>query len=226
MWQNEAVQGHSSVLAGPAPVRPRADTAAGDALERLDNTDLAMSRYADGDARAFGEVFSALAPRLRAFLWRLSGSREVADDLVQETFLRMHHARGSFARGRRVAPWAYAIARNCYISQARSTQARIASAAADLGLEVAAGPEASAEEATLAKQSAEVVQRTLVAMTEARREAFILLRYEGLSVAAAAQIVGVSESALKVRAFHAYELIRAALDAMHSTPNRNQEQRS
>ena len=51
-------------------------------------------------------------------------------------------------------------------------------------------------------------------MTPARREAFVLLRYEGLSVAAAAQIVGISEGALKIRAFHAYEILRSALAGM------------
>jgi RNA polymerase sigma-70 factor (ECF subfamily) len=216
MWPNEAVPGPAPLVGGIALRRPGARTTPVDADgERLDEVDLAMSRYAEGEASAFQEVFSALAPRLRAFLLRLSGSRELADDLLQETFLRMHHARGSFAHGRRVVRWAYAIARNCCISHARSAQARMARASGELmELELPAGPEANAEQTTLAKQSAAVVQRTLAEMTEARREAFILLRYEGLSVAAAAQIVGVSESALKVRAFHAYELIRAALDAM------------
>lgn len=48
-------------------------------------------------------------------------------------------------------------------------------------------------------------------MTPARREAFILLRYEGLSVAEAAAVVGATESAVKLRAFHAYEQLRRAL---------------
>ena len=217
MLPNEAVPGPAPLLGGVLLRRPRSGSLPSESTgaERLESVDLAMGRYADGQASAFAEVFSALAPRLRAFLLRLGGSRELADDLLQETFLRMHHARGSFARGRRVVPWAYAIARNCYVSQARSAQTRMTRASADiLELELPAGPEANAEQNTLAKQSAAIVQRTLAAMTDARREAFILLRYEGLSVAAAAQIVGVSESALKVRAFHAYELIRAALDAM------------
>jgi RNA polymerase sigma-70 factor, ECF subfamily len=192
-------------------------TAAGEEAVHLDGADLAMHRYAEGDDAAFAEVFAALASRLRTFLWRLSGSPDLADDLTQETLLRMHHARGSFARGRRVAPWAYAIARNCYISHARSAQSKLASASGDLDkLELAAGPEASGEEASIARQSARVVERALASMTEARREAFILLRYEGMSVAAAAQIVGITEGALKIRAFHAYETIRAALDAMGS----------
>ncbi|MET0413716.1 MAG: RNA polymerase sigma factor [Polyangiaceae bacterium] len=186
--------------------------------EPLQREDLAMQRYADGDDTAFAEVFAALTPRLRAFLWRLSGSPELADDLTQETLLRMHHARGSFAEGRRVAPWAYAIARNCWISHARSAQTRLAGASGELNeLELAAGPDASGEETSIARQSARVVERALASMTEARREAFVLLRYEGMSVSAAAQIVGVSEGALKIRAFHAYEIIRGALDDMGSS---------
>jgi RNA polymerase sigma-70 factor, ECF subfamily len=193
-------------------------TVSGEEAEHLEGADLAMHRYADGDDAAFAEVFAALASRLRTFLWRLSGSPDLADDLTQETLLRMHHARGSFARGRRVAPWAYAIARNCYISHARSAQFKLASASGELDrLELAAGPEASGEATSIARQSALVVERALASMTEARREAFILLRYEGMSVAAAAQIVGITEGALKIRAFHAYETIRAALDAVGSS---------
>jgi len=185
--------------------------------EALESIDLAMQRYADGDDAAFAEVFAGLAPRLRTFLWRLSGSRDLAEDLMQETLLRIHHARGSFARGRRVAPWAYAIARNCYISHARTAQSKLARASGDADkLELAASYDADGEATSMARQSALVVERALASMTEARREAFILLRYEGMSVAAAARIVGISEGALKIRAFHAYEIIRAALDGMTS----------
>lgn len=189
-----------------------------DSPEHLESLDLAMHRYAEGDDSAFAEVFTALAPRLRTFLWRLGGSPELADDLMQETLLRMHHARGSFSAGRKVAPWAYAIARNCYISHARSAQTRLAGASGELNeLELAAGPDSSGEETSIAQQSARVVERALSSMTEARREAFVLLRYEGMSVSAAAQIVGISEGALKIRAFHAYEIIRSALDDMGSS---------
>ena len=62
---------------------------------RLDDSALnaAMDRYACGEAAAFPRIHRALFPRLLAFLTRMSGSTTVADDLVQETFLRMHRAR-------------------------------------------------------------------------------------------------------------------------------------
>jgi RNA polymerase sigma-70 factor (ECF subfamily) len=188
---------------------------AGSVESELGDVDLAMHRYADGDDAAFEQVFVALAPRLRLFLQRMGCRPDAAEDLTQETFLRIHHARGSFARGKQVAPWAYAIARNCFISHARSSRAKLARASIGIDhIELVAGASTNVEEESMARQTAEVVSRALATMTAARREAFILLRYEGMSVAAAAQIVGISEGALKIRAFHAYEVLRGALAEM------------
>jgi RNA polymerase sigma-70 factor (ECF subfamily) len=176
--------------------------------------DRAMSRYADGDEAAFNEVFAGLAPRLQAFLRRLCGSPELAHDLTQETFLRMHRARASFVPGHAVVPWAYAIARNCFMSETRSLKSRAARGCLDIAEhEVATGLEASAEAAASARQAAVIVERTLAKMSVANREAFVLLRFEGQSVAAAAQILGASEGAVKLRAFRAYEMLRSALAA-------------
>jgi len=179
------------------------------------DVDQAMDRYARGDDAAFARVFSGLSPRLRAFLRRLAGSPELAEDLLQETFLRIHRARGSFGSGAAALPWAYAIARNCFLDHYRSKRGRrereIPTGPDDQPIEPAAGPDASAEEAAIARQLAEVVQRELGKMTVARREAFVLLRFEGMSVAEAAAVVGATEGAVKLRAFHAYQAIRKAL---------------
>jgi RNA polymerase sigma-70 factor (ECF subfamily) len=174
--------------------------------------DDAMSRYAEGDDAAFSRVFSGLAPRLHAFLRRLGGTDDLASDLTQETFLRMHRARGTFVPGNRVVPWAYAIARNCFVSHTRSPRVKASRSTVDIAdHDAAAGLDASAEETAATRQSAELVERTLAAMSAANREAFVLIRFEGLSVAEAAEILGASEGAVKLRAFRAYELLREAL---------------
>jgi len=184
-------------------------TSSGEARNPLD---LAMGRYAEGDDAAFDEIFAGLAPRIQAFLCRLCGSADLANDLAQETFLRMHRARGSFAPGHAVVPWAYAIARNCFVSHARSGKVKAGRKSVDIAdHEIATGLDNNAESAVLARESAEVVKQVLAGMSVANREAFILLRFEGLSVAAAAQILGATEGAVKLRAFRAYEALRAAL---------------
>jgi RNA polymerase sigma-70 factor (ECF subfamily) len=112
-----------------------------------------------------------------------------------------------------VVPWAYAIARNCFVSHARSSKVKAARNSVDIAdHEIATGLEASAESTALARESAEVVKQVLARMSVANREAFVLLRFEGLSVAAAAQILGATEGAVKLRAFRAYEALRAALN--------------
>ena len=72
--------------------------------------DLAMERYARGDEAAFGELYDAIAPRLYAFLLRQTRSEAAAKDVLQQTMLKIHLARGSFEEAA-VLPWAYAIAR-------------------------------------------------------------------------------------------------------------------
>jgi RNA polymerase sigma-70 factor, ECF subfamily len=185
--------------------------------------DAAMHRYAKGEDSAFAELYSGLAPRLQVFLRRVCGKQDLAEDLAQETLLRIHRARGSFAPQAAVVPWAYAIARNCYIDHMRGLKARIKLATpTDAGGEPVvpepiAGIEASAEQEQIARQTAEVIERELQRMTMARREAFVLLRYEGLSVVEAAHVLGATPSAVKLRAFHAYEAIRKALAEMEPT---------
>ena len=184
-----------------------------------DPGDLAMSRYADGDDAAFSEVYRAVASRLRSFLVRLVRSDQLADDLFQETLLRMHRARGSFARGARLLPWCYAIARNVHVDHLRHRPSQRERPAEDEEVfEAVSGPDADGEAVAAAAQMARLVERTLARLPPNQREAFVLLRYEQLSVADAAAILGVTEGAVKLRAFHAYETLRAALGTEKRRP--------
>src|SRR3954464_14193256 len=72
----------------------------------------AMDRYADGDASAFPILYDAIAPRIERLVRRRTREASRIDDIVQQTFERIHRARGSFIRGADVVSWAFAIARN------------------------------------------------------------------------------------------------------------------
>jgi RNA polymerase sigma-70 factor, ECF subfamily len=173
----------------------------------------AMDRYACGDTQAFAALHQALYPRLLAFLTRMSGSPVLADDLLQETFLRMHRARATFAAGGAVIPWAYAIARNVHIDHARSAKLRATERLpSDPGAETVDRGGADAESSAIAAEAARAVERVLARIPASQRDAFVLLRYEGLSVQDAAAILGTTPTAVKLRAFRAYEALRAELD--------------
>jgi len=55
-----------------------------------------MARYCDGDTSAFRELYAAVAPRLLGYLVKMTRSRAVADDLLQQTFLKVHRARAAY----------------------------------------------------------------------------------------------------------------------------------
>jgi len=149
---------------------------------------------------------------LRRYAFALVGGSPSADDLVQETLARMHRARSTFATGGAVIPWAYAIARNVHIDHARSAKLRTTERLpSDPGPEFQDASGADAESAAIAAEAARIVEQVLAKLPPAQREAFVLIRYEGLSVEDAAAVVGATPTAVKLRAFRAYEALRHAL---------------
>ena len=81
-------------------------------------------RYASGDIAAFGDLYDGLAPRLYGYLLRQTKDFSRAEDLVQQTMLQIHCARGQFVRGAAVVPWAFAISRRLVIDETRREAAR------------------------------------------------------------------------------------------------------
>jgi RNA polymerase sigma-70 factor (ECF subfamily) len=137
----------------------------------------------------------------------------------------MHRARSTFAEGGAVLPWAYAIARNVHLDHARAAKHRKTERLpSDPGAEPPAGGGADVESAAVAAEAARTVERVLGRIPPAQREAFVLLRYEGLSVQDAAGVLGATPAAVKLRAFRAYEALRAALadaaEQSHEPPPR------
>lgn len=173
--------------------------------------DAAMDRYARGDDQAFGEVYDAVAPRLHAFLLRQTRSRALADDLLQQTLLLMHRHRGSYASGMPVMPWALAIARRLYIDEFRKRRTDALWSARSVADEDRV-LSIFADDELASRETAERVRSVLAKLPETQRVAFDLLRIEGLSHDQAAQVLGTTVSAVKLRAFRAYSAIRAVLE--------------
>jgi RNA polymerase sigma-70 factor (ECF subfamily) len=176
-----------------------------------------MDRYARGDDALFDEVYRLGGPRVRGFLVRLCGDVTLADDLMQETFIRVHRARGSFAPGAAALPWILAIARNVMRDHGRRVRVRpgarpIDRAEGDGTAQREAPPDGRGDEVLAGREMLEVVRSVLHELPALQREAFVLLRFEGLSVSEAAQVLGTTEGAVKVRAFRASEALREALD--------------
>jgi RNA polymerase sigma-70 factor, ECF subfamily len=169
-----------------------------------------MQRYQAGDASAFPGVYRAISERVYGFLVRSTGNRAIADDLMQEVFLKIHRARASYRPGSPVLPWAFAIARHAAISRARSAgrRSRREEVREDLSDAPNPEPEAGVDDARL-----DLVQAAIDELPGPQREALLLLKVSGLSLKEAAEATGASVGAIKLRAHRAYEAIRSALAA-------------
>lgn len=181
--------------------------------------DDAMARYVRGDDAAFAVVHRHAVPRVLSSLLRMCGTRATAEDLAQETFLRVSRARGSFVPGAAALPWILVIARNTFFDSTRRATVR------DQALEQAlphmdrvASRDTHGDEALAGREMLEVVRDAFARLTARQREAFVLTRFEGLSVLQAAEMLGTTEAAVKLRAHRAHDALRAAVDAYSSSP--------
>lgn len=178
-------------------VRPRAEA------------DVAMDRYSAGDDSAFEVVYDSLAPRLYGYLLRQTHDPSQAEDLLQQTMLHIHRARDRFIVGAEVTPWAFAIARRLVVDGVRRGRREVLSEDGDADAGVSRGP--GADEVTYARELAIQVDQALAKLPQTQRAAFELIKQEGLSVAEAAQVLGTTVTAVKLRAHRAYESLRIAL---------------
>src|SRR5258708_31127390 len=90
--------------------------------QRLADLDRWMERYQLADPDAPAALVGALSPALLRFFRSQVASREQADDLLQETWLRIHRVRRTYRPGEPVLPWIYAIARRVRVDGYRRTR--------------------------------------------------------------------------------------------------------
>ncbi len=174
--------------------------------------DAAMDRYARGEDSAFEEVYDGLAPRLQSFLMRYTHDRARVEDVVQQTMLQIHRARGRFTLGGQVVPWAFAIARRLLIDHHRRGGREVLAPTSDDTLtQLLAAVDAPADDLAIAKEVAARLAKELARLPENQRVAFELIKQDGLSVAEAAQVLGTTVAAVKLRAHRAYEALREVL---------------
>jgi len=174
-----------------------------------------MQRYCDGDASAFRELYALVAPRLLGYLVKMARQRPLAEDLLQQTFLKVHRARAAYVRGADPLPWIYSIAHRTFIDETRKQKRAIVRVGDKEELpEVPAGLAGESVDRREPDPDAEQVQAALDALAELpaqQREAVVLTKLDGRSVAEAAAIAGTTTGAMKVRAHRGYEALRKLL---------------
>jgi RNA polymerase sigma-70 factor (ECF subfamily) len=122
--------------------------------------------------------------------------------------MQMSCNREAYMTGADVMPWAFAIARRLSIDAFRKRRHVVGDAAFDVASEDT-GP----DDALRRKEAAAALQATLDGLPEAQRAAFELVKYDGMSLAQAAETLGTTVTAVKLRAHRTYEALRGAIRA-------------
>jgi RNA polymerase sigma-70 factor (ECF subfamily) len=175
-----------------------------------------MRRYCAGDQAAFHKLYRLLAPRILAYLRGLVGEKPTAEDLLQQTFLKVHEARASYVLGANPIPWIYTIAHRTFLDEMRRRKRSRVRLTRDGTL--AAGPAADitggAAESRPDGDGGEAASAAMAALHRLpgnQREALILTKVHGRSHAEAAMITGTTPGAIKLRAHRAYVTLRQLL---------------
>src|SRR5712692_5263384 len=168
------------------------------------NLDRWMERYQQADPEAPVALVHALTPALLRFFRSQVASRGQADDLLQETWLRIHRVRHTYRPGEPVLPWVYAIARRVRVDGYRRMR-RIAMH--ETAMEVLPERPARVEP----RNTLPAFDTLVAALPEAQREVVIMLKVGGLSLEEVARATSSTVGAVKQKSHRAYERLRALL---------------
>ncbi len=156
------------------------------------------------DDASFMRELTLITPQLRGFARSLSGNRDSADDLVQETLLKAWMARARFQAGTNMRAWTFIILRNVFLSQMR--RARFNGTYDEIEADrILAAPSSQDKEIELAD-----IHRALMHLPQNQREAVMLIGAGGFSYEEAAMICDCAVGTIKSRVARG----RAALEEL------------
>jgi RNA polymerase sigma-70 factor (ECF subfamily) len=162
-----------------------------------------MARYQWGDLAAATALIHLLSPQLHRFFAIQFASRIDADDLLQETWLRIHQVLHTYRSGEPVLPWLYAIARHVRVDHYRKALRTIAREnRLDDMPEVAAPAVAGGLPGLTA---------VLAQLPESQRDVIEMLKVQGMSLEEVARATSSSVGSVKQKAHRAYEKLRELL---------------
>jgi len=170
-------------------------------------------RLKAGDPAAFEAIYEAYRPRLFGYLVRLSRRRDVAEDLLEETWLRLVTRSATLTDEARLGPWLFTVARNLYFSWRRS---RAVDRTRTTDLDPAwPAPERgdSPFEAAARRELERRLEAALARLPLRDRELLLLVGVEGLTPSEAASVCGLPAVTLRARLHRAREKLAAEMDA-------------
>jgi RNA polymerase sigma-70 factor (ECF subfamily) len=187
-----------------------------DKNDALDRTD--MERLVAGQEAALNDLMQRHAQRIFHFLCQMIGNEDDANDLAQETFVRVYQHRDSFRLNEKFTTWLFTIAANLgrnhlrWRSRHPTVPLEAESETRGPGLsEVLSASNANPRQAVEALEQAEDVRAAVNRLPEDLREAILLCELEDLSIAEAATALQTTAKAVESRLYRGRHLLRERL---------------
>jgi RNA polymerase sigma-70 factor (ECF subfamily) len=175
-----------------------------------ENLEMLMARYQQGDFAAATVLIDCISPRLYRFFVAQSMSRADADDLLQETWLRIHKVRHTYRPGEPALPWFYAIARHIRVDHYRKS---LRAAAGERELEeMSKGVSSPPHDGGAAGE----LEALLAPLPESQREVIAMLKVEGMSLEEVARATSSTVGSVKQKVHRAYKKLRETIGATSS----------
>jgi RNA polymerase sigma factor (sigma-70 family) len=214
----------SCVLAGVTTEAPQAQ--AREAREAREARDPEEQQLVDGlrrgDAIAFDRAYATYNRRVFSFLLRLSGRRDTAEDLAQETWIKLAKAAPGLREDTRLGPLLFTIARNAFLSHRRWAMLDL-SRLVTMGFEtinaISSDPTPDMEHERA--RAIELLEAAIQALPLASREVLLLIGVEGLDQEEVAKILGVSYDALRQRLSRARTQLTEKMQMLESKSSKS-----
>ena len=168
-----------------------------------------VERVRAGETAAFDAVHAAFNARLYGFLARLARSRDIAEDLLEETWLRFVTHAGQLHADTRLGPWLFTVARNIVIDEWRTRRAQ-----SEFPLAEVPEPREPDDDRTDQLLLSWVVAEALTKLSREHQSVLLECYYRGRSVGEAARVLGVPEGTVKSRTHYALRALRLALEEL------------
>ena len=178
-----------------------------------------MLRVKAGDDSAFEYLVQKYRRPMLNFMYRMAHNSAAAEDMAQEVFLRVYRSRENYEASAKFTTWLYRIASNLAVNHARDTRHERPENTVSLdepdqntGLTMdVADDSLTAEEAIVRRQRLAAIRQRVQALPERQRMAVIMHKYQQMDYRQIAEILKLSESAIKSLLFRAYETLRGQL---------------
>jgi RNA polymerase sigma-70 factor (ECF subfamily) len=174
-----------------------------------------MSGYQQANEEAARALIHQVSPLLLRFFWVQAPQRRFAEDLLQETWMRVHKARHTYRRGEPVLPWIFAIARHTGLDQYRKTR-RVESRETQVEVlpDTADPRSGSAQDAAHPSREGERLSQITAMLRDlpsSQREVILMLKVSGMSIEEVARATSSTTGSVKQKAHRAYSKLREVL---------------